>query len=417
MFIWLHIAITYHETDCDTSVENDSLSFVPSDIQKYLKVRPRSDNSTSNGKNILSVSDIKAEIERYNGRQYVHNEDIFGPLQNDSLIIIVHVRIRYLRHLIVSLAQARDIDTTLLIFSHDFFNSEINDLIQSIDFCKVLQIFYPYSIQTHPNTFPGPSPNDCSRNMTIEEALKKNCVNAEWPDMYSHYREAKFTQAKHHWWWKANRVFSQLEITRYHTGLVLFIEEDHFLAEDFIHVLNLMKKTQPQNCRNCDVFSLGTYHKVFLRNVYYVYSHRIETSNWISSRHNMGMALNRNIWNEIKKCAINFCTYDDYNWDYSLQIVSNTCLPKKLFVMMPRAPRIFHIGECGFHHKKKDCEATTFLNQIQTTLKTSKKYLYPKKLKVHSLILRRDNVKNGNGGWTDLRDHQLCLNISSSSTS
>ena len=81
----------------------------------------------------------------------------------------VHVRIRYLRHLIVSLAQARDIDTTLLIFSHDFFNSEINDLIQSIDFCKVLQIFYPYSIQTHPNTFPGPSPNDCSRNMTIEE--------------------------------------------------------------------------------------------------------------------------------------------------------------------------------------------------------------------------------------------------------
>lgn len=154
----------------------------------------------------------------------------------------------------MSLAQARDIDTTLLIFSHDFFNSEINDLIQSIDFCKVLQIFYPYSIQTHPNTFPGPSPNDCSRNMTIEEwvllryfrgggerfeidesshfkifrvflcrrALKKNCVNAEWPDMYSHYREAKFTQAKHHWWWKANRVFSQLEITRYHTGKIFF---------------------------------------------------------------------------------------------------------------------------------------------------------------------------------------------------
>lgn len=38
------------------------------------------------------------------------------------------------------------------------------------------------------------------------------------PDLYGHYREAKFTQTKHHWWWKANRVFEQLEVTRNHTG-------------------------------------------------------------------------------------------------------------------------------------------------------------------------------------------------------
>jgi hypothetical protein len=45
------------------------------------------------------------------------------------------------------------------------------------------------------------------------------CNNALYPDLYGHYREAKFTQTKHHWWWKANRVFSQLEVTRNHTGL------------------------------------------------------------------------------------------------------------------------------------------------------------------------------------------------------
>lgn len=53
----------------------------------------------------------------------------------------VHTRITYLRHLIVSLAQARDIEKTLLIFSHDYYDEDINDLVQSIDFCKVMQVY------------------------------------------------------------------------------------------------------------------------------------------------------------------------------------------------------------------------------------------------------------------------------------
>jgi hypothetical protein len=36
--------------------------------------------------------------------------------------------------------------------------------------------------------------------------------------LYGHYREAKFTQTKHHWWWKANRVFDQLRATRNYNG-------------------------------------------------------------------------------------------------------------------------------------------------------------------------------------------------------
>jgi len=50
------------------------------------------------------------------------------------------------------------------------------------------------------------------------------CNNALYPDLYGHYREAKFTQTKHHWWWKANRVFNQLEVTRNHTGMCV---EEH----------------------------------------------------------------------------------------------------------------------------------------------------------------------------------------------
>lgn len=97
----------------------------------------------------------------------------------------------------------------------------------------------------------------------IFRALLKKCNNALYPDLYGHYREAKFTQTKHHWWWKANRVFNQLEITRNHSGLVVFLEEDHYVAEDFIHILKLMDRTCRVACKQCNILSLGTYLKTY----------------------------------------------------------------------------------------------------------------------------------------------------------
>lgn len=88
------------------------------------------------------IEQMRQFIRRYNELQSILNEDIFGPLENDSVLIVVqvHTRINYLRHLIVSLAQARDISRSLIIFSHDYYDEDINDLIQSIDFCKVMQV-------------------------------------------------------------------------------------------------------------------------------------------------------------------------------------------------------------------------------------------------------------------------------------
>ena len=83
-------------------------------------------------------------------------------------------RIQYLRQLVISFSQARDIEKTLLVFSHDFWDPEINDLVASIDFAKTLQIFYPFSIQTHQNTFPGESKNDCPRNAKKHEWVKQS---------------------------------------------------------------------------------------------------------------------------------------------------------------------------------------------------------------------------------------------------
>ncbi|XP_018332311.1 alpha-1,6-mannosyl-glycoprotein 2-beta-N-acetylglucosaminyltransferase isoform X2 [Agrilus planipennis] len=416
VFVWLQLNFLSLRNSSDTGQEiNDSyaaiLSMVPSLLHKFLTPRPfnRSLSNLTIGnlfsKSSLNISEMKYFINRYNKEQTVINENIFGPLQNDSIVIVVqvHDRINYLRHLIVSLAQVTDIAQVLLIFSHDFYDEEINGLVQSIDFCKVIQIFYPFSIQTHPNEFPGEDPKDCPRNMKKE--LK--CKNAMYPDHYGHYREAKFTQTKHHWWWKANRVFNELEIMKNYTGLVVLLEEDHYVAEDFLYVLKKMEQASKDSCRYCNMLSLGNYLKTYN---YYSDSRKVEVTPWISSKHNMGMVFNRSTWVEIVGCAEFFCKYDDYNWDWSLQQVSQNCLKHKLHTMVVRAPRVFHIGECGVHHNKSNCLSTAIISKVQQVLKSAKKYLYPSYLTLsYTTVLKKAKLRKGNGGWGDKRDHILCL--------
>ena len=49
-------------------------------------------NAANGGRTALNISDIRRSIERYNEAQQVLNEELFGPVQNDSLIIVVQVR-------------------------------------------------------------------------------------------------------------------------------------------------------------------------------------------------------------------------------------------------------------------------------------------------------------------------------------
>ncbi|XP_076678275.1 alpha-1,6-mannosyl-glycoprotein 2-beta-N-acetylglucosaminyltransferase isoform X2 [Andrena cerasifolii] len=524
-FLWLQlhvISLTGRDTVGQTA--NETLfALVPQELHRFLKERRNGStltNSSSEALTEFEIAEIRRSIRKANAEQKVYNEEAFGPLAIDAPVIViqVHTRLTYLRHLIVSLAQARGIEQTLLVFSHDVWHPEINYLVQSVDFCRVIQIFYPHSIQTHPRSFPGEDPNDCPRNIRKEQALSLGCINAKHPDLYGHYREAKFTQTKHHWWWKANRVFDQLSITRNHTGMVLFLEEDHYVAEDFLHVLRLMERTCKHSCERCNVLSLGTYLKTYnyfadfgrkflgvnsalqkelLRGLkrressfvgqrsaktedsnggtgvlpsssvatgtsatgnatvtgygagqsvartahtpppaswafqllpgLYNHYQKAEVIPWISSKHNMGMAFNRVTWIKLKKCASQFCSYDDYNWDWSLQHIAQTCLPPSkgvgvaprtesgLVTMMMRAPRVFHIGECGVHHKKTNCESTAAIAKVQNVLRAARDHLFPTQLMLTVAgTAKKTKLRKGNGGWGDVRDHRLCWNITAS---
>lgn len=115
--------------------------------------------------------------------------------------------------------------------------------------------------------------------------MQIGCTNALTPDLYGHYREARYSQTKHHWWWKVNFMFSKVRALKDHygtisqleasnqfltfvVGQILFMEEDHFVAEDFLHVLWLQQQqlrgsTDCPFCNQASILSIGSYPKVF----------------------------------------------------------------------------------------------------------------------------------------------------------
>lgn len=362
----------------------------------------------------LDVKRYRAFVNEHNSRQEVENTEAFtATLSEKSLVIVVQVHSRpdYFEYLIKSLRAAKGISDALLVISHDLFSEDMNRLVKTIDFCKVMQIFFPYTIQLYPNQFPGTDPNDCPRDISKAKALQTRCNNAEHPDKYGHYREARFTMTKHHWWWKANTVFDSLNITRNYNGPVLFLEEDHFVAPDFYHVLHLLydRKLNHRDCREdrCDIMTLGTYKDI--SDFKAVGENLACKSTWKSVDHNMGMAFDRNMWNEIKKCSEMFCSYDDYNWDWTLMKISMNCHNHRWKALVMEAPRVFHIGECGVHHKKKQCNTKLFVSKFEGIIERNKASLFPSSLVLKISTADSPNLGQPNGGWGDIRDHKLCL--------
>ncbi|XP_075730471.1 alpha-1,6-mannosyl-glycoprotein 2-beta-N-acetylglucosaminyltransferase [Rhipicephalus microplus] len=192
---------------------------------------------------LANVEDLRIFAFNLNKRQQVHHEEKFGATLEPSdpvIVVQVHNRWRYLQYLLQSLSAVRGIERALIVFSHDYYDAHMLELPENVTFCRVMQIFFPYSTQLYPHEFPGVHPNDCPRNIHYEQARKIKCNNAEYPDQYGHYRESKFTQIKHHWWWKLNVVMESLNVTRNHEGPIMLLEEDYYVAPDYLDAVRLL---------------------------------------------------------------------------------------------------------------------------------------------------------------------------------
>ncbi|XP_061468609.1 alpha-1,6-mannosyl-glycoprotein 2-beta-N-acetylglucosaminyltransferase [Rhineura floridana] len=348
-------------------------------------------------------------VYRLNFDQPVRNEARWrpGPASEAVAVVVqVHERAEHLRLLLASLRRAPGVEKVLLVLSHDVWSAELNALAASVDFCAVLQVFFPFSLQLYPGEFPGTDLRDCPRDVGQAEALRLGCLNAQYPDGFGHYREASFAQTKHHWWWKLHFVWERVRALREHPGLVLFLEEDHYLAPDFYQVLQRLWAVRQQDCPECQVLSLGTYATV--RGSFAARADKVELKTWKSTEHNMGMAFARDTYQQLIACTDAFCTYDDYNWDWTLQHLTVSCLPRFWKVLVPEIPRVFHTGDCGMHHKKS-CQPSVQSAKIDSLLNSNQQYLFPETMTIskrYSVAPLSPHVKNG--GWGDIRDHELC---------
>ncbi|XP_059157422.1 alpha-1,6-mannosyl-glycoprotein 2-beta-N-acetylglucosaminyltransferase-like isoform X2 [Physella acuta] len=367
----------------------------------------------------ISMNDsdaLKLEVIRINTEQYVHNLDKFGiDLGPNSLVIVIqtHDRPDYLKILLDSMRKVKDIEKSLLIVSHDVYSQQLNDLIESVDFCPVMQIFFPYAQQIYKNEFPGEHPNDCPRNVKKEEAVALKCNNAEHPDKYGHYREAKYCQAKHHWIWKLHHLFEDLVLMKNYEGNVMLLEDDYYLSEDIIFSTHMLRGLRERECPDCRMLVLGNYDK---NQNYDSNGAKAERAFWVSSKHNMGMTFNRSVWLEIKKCINEFCTFDDYNWDWTLQHLSMKCIPDKIKLLVMKASRIFHVGECGMHKKSSNCYPDNVVKQVETKLAENHKHLFPNAVSIAGDSRFKLRDPKPNGGWGDIRDHNLCLHYFNSTS-
>lgn len=75
-----------------------------------------------------------------NSNNHTLNGKKFPSVSDENLVIVVqiHKRIDYLRTLIRSMSKVEGIEKTLIVFSHDVFNAEINQLVETINFAKVI---------------------------------------------------------------------------------------------------------------------------------------------------------------------------------------------------------------------------------------------------------------------------------------
>lgn len=104
------------------------------------------------------------------------------------IVVMVHNRLSYFAEFLNSLKDIQNIEKSFLVISQDVFSDDIDRLLDSVDFMCFIRIFYPGSLQLNPNQFPGADPNDCPRDINMEDALKIGCNNARTPDHFKHYR-------------------------------------------------------------------------------------------------------------------------------------------------------------------------------------------------------------------------------------
>ncbi|KAJ2952310.1 hypothetical protein O0L34_g4594 [Tuta absoluta] len=424
VIVMLSLLMYYRGTEhqkakTEDGIEAAYLRLFPEDSLLYVKFQEKTYPD-------LNVSGIKQLIHKYNTNETILNKSSFDcSVQWDKVILVVMVKelTQAFKFLLASLSQVREIESVFLIFSHSFYDENLNELIRGVNFCRVQQIFYPYSLQVNPKTFPGFEPNDCPYDMSITAALKKNCTGANTPDAQGYYRHPEKTETKHHWWWTANKVFEDLKFSKTDDAFVVFLESNLYLLEDFLHSVKYMSGAM-RSITKSDFISLSSPTPENFQSLEKSeQSCHLEVQFYNPVHHSSVLGFDLMTWNQIVGNYDLFCDVDEYSWSKSIYHISKRIVSREKYrfkVLSSVLPRAYTLGnEVGILERVTRIEVFAKAFEVVKMQDKISDFLFPWEYAFYYEIDRekkREEVEDFKedilgGGWSDPRDKKLCFNM------
>jgi alpha-1,6-mannosyl-glycoprotein beta-1,2-N-acetylglucosaminyltransferase len=202
-----------------------------------------------------------------------------------------------------------------------------------------------------------------------------------------------------------NKVF-RLEETKEADGF-LFLEEDYLVAPTIYETIQngFQYIDEPGKNRENQYFGL-----TFDATEGYAFRvPHLAKQGWIEKKFVTGpMAIRREMYERIRKNAKHYCTWDDYNWDWSfVHLMSKSINVLPFRVLVPGVQQVAHIGiEGGLHEEN---------NEKKAELMQRHKDLTSFHRKVGGLWTKYQNKRSiqdkGFGGWGHPRDQEHCLDL------
>lgn len=380
-------------------VKKDRLDFLhnySSEDDDYMRLKKEGKVFKNKQMYIRNIYKIKSDIKWINTKQHIVNSYL-GPVNNRTYVIVIqcHSSVNYLRELLNSLSKAFFINSALLIFSHDHYSYEMNKLIKTVNYAKYMQIFYPFSMQLHPNVFPGSEPKACVDGF--------HCVK-------SNYRDPEAAQSKHHWWWQANQIFDHINVLKNFTDPILFLEDDNYVTTDALVVYRLLIFARNIHCPFCEIISLAAHDPEL--SLYKRRKSVVTVEVWTDTMPRTAIAFDRNVWKAIKKYKEVFCYFNDSNWDNSLKYLGSTKWEGNIYMTAIGGPRVFRLEKCD--DNQIGCHLQYKVDEVKRFIKLISKQLYPFSIKI-KVMAEDDFNSTALGYWSDPRDHELCMHFAKQS--
>eukprot|EP01104_Vermistella_antarctica_P014813 TRINITY_DN4720_c0_g1_i1.p1 TRINITY_DN4720_c0_g1~~TRINITY_DN4720_c0_g1_i1.p1 ORF type:complete len:605 (-),score=105.98 TRINITY_DN4720_c0_g1_i1:4-1818(-) len=294
-----------------------------------------------------SMAGLERVVRKFNELP-VRNKDKF-TLRPDHIpvLILVHTRAFYLERAVELYRGMTGIESTMLIISHDGLYPEVTKVIDSIDFCQVKELIFPYHFEWL-------------------QKISKRYSRGHPLGEVGYHRTMKGS-LKLHWVWANTRSWEVVGRDP-NDGHPLFdelcyMEDDYFPSLDFLQTLHGMKRIRDAVCDDTECFGSVIGRHTFKVPGPMLKKEKVSLVEYDCPRKSLksltGFSWSRSQWTFFHDNIDSYCGSKTRHWDDSLyQMMAEQRLPP--MYMKATFPRALHLGRCGgIHYKGKDGDNCT----------------------------------------------------------